>query len=630
MRYTPWIVSEHVPDFSTLANLVGSPRFAGKTGQELVIALWQVMVDHELGIFHYCPAQERLWGKDVYDPLKIFNVYGFTICHVHANVLAMVCQAAGFKVRIANIRGHEGTEVFYDGRWHYFDADIQMFHRLRPPHEDIIASRQDLYDDPTLVSDQPNPSFPYHLPDRLPEQLWELYTDPPSYGDVLEERIHSMDFRLRPGEEMVRYFHHRGRWVVFPNYPEMFRRYRSETGPEGPTERFWPRRQWGNGFFYYAPDLTSASRDAELGADEIVKLRPEQAGLVCQAEAGWAVFAFESPYIYCGMPDPLRRVPGAEGATLEASFELPEGTAARIEGAEELSEDWQELWSSQGAAGEVDCGLDFTELAEGRYRLRLRFVLEGAGAVLRSFQTRLWFMVSPHSLPALKNAGENHMKLHCGDRYGLHTRPILIEHRTDEADFLSKVFAAENLRHEPGDWVRLYPTEPSRPWQVTYELAAPNGGKMAWVRAYAVIQGRRPGEEYDGTAAKIEIADTPEGPWREIACREIVEHPQGWHFGILGEGRFSGQSGRAYVRFSAGKGAHGFRIMGHYVPAKEPREPSPLEVEHAWYEMHEDVGRRLHKHVEVITAEQHEYIIRCEREPHDEYVAMRVPSTRQS
>ena len=66
MWYTPWVVSEHVPDFSTLANLVHSPQFAGKKDEELAIALWGLMVDRELGIFHYCPAWELLWGRDVY------------------------------------------------------------------------------------------------------------------------------------------------------------------------------------------------------------------------------------------------------------------------------------------------------------------------------------------------------------------------------------------------------------------------------------------------------------------------------------------------------------------------------------------------------------------------------------
>jgi len=630
-RYAPWIVSEHVPDLSSLDRLVADPHFAGKTGADLAVALWRLMVDRDLGIFHYCPAQEPFWGRDVFDPLQVLNVYGFAICHIHAHVLAILFRAAGFASRIANIRGHEGTEVFYDDRWHYFDADIQMFHRLRPPNEHIIASRQDTYEDPTLVSDQPNPSFPYHIPDRLPERFAELYKVEPSYPDVLEERLHGMDFRLRPGEEMTCYFHHRGRWVVFENYPAMFTRYRSETGPEGPTERFWPRRQWGNGSFHYAPDLTDGSRDAECGADAMAGLAPAAGGLTCQAESGSAVFAFESPYVYCGIPDPLRRVPAAEGTTVAAAFDLPEGAAAGIDFAPERGETWETIWRSHGRTGEVACAADFTERAEGRYRFRLRFRLEGEGAALKSLETRLWFMVSPHSLPALRRAGENRMRLHSGDRHGLPTRPLLIQHRTDEADWAETAFATENLRHDPTSWARLTPAEADRPWRVVYELAAPEGGTMAWAAAYAIVEGRKPDEPHDGTPATIELADSPEGPWRTAAEREIVIDPNGWHFGVFGEGRFAGDSAPGYVRFSAGKGANGFRVMGHYIdPAADGAPDVPLEIEHAWYEVHEDVGRRLHTHVERIApgADDAEYVVRCDREPHDERITLRAPSTR--
>ncbi len=628
IRYTPWIVSEYVPDFSTLENLVRGPRFAGKCGQDLAIALWQVMVDHDLGIFHYCPAQELFWGKDCNDPLKVFNVYGFTICHVHANVLAMVCRAAGFPVRIANIRGHEGTEVFYDGKWHYLDADIQMFHRLRPPHQDVIASREDIYNDPSLVDDQPNPSFPYHMPDRLPEIMRPLYEVKPSYLDVFQEQIHSMDYRLRPGEEMTRYFHHRGRWVVFPNYPDMFTRFRNETGPEGPTERFWPRRQWGNGFFHYAPRIAGDSRDVEIGADRLEGLRVDDEGLVCEKATGQAVFAFESPYIYCGIPDPMRRVPSVDGAVVEAAFDLPAGTTARIEGAPERSEDWQPLWASGKQSGEVTCKVDFTALAEAKYRLRLRFVLDGKGATLKRFETRLWFMVSPHSLPALRTAGENRMSLRCGDAYGLSTRTVMLERKFDAAATIAEAHSTANLRHEPDSFALLLPAEPAQPWQVVYELAAPDDGRLAWAAIYAIVEGRKPDEAYDGHTATIEIADSPDGPWQVLAEKEIIEHPQGWHFGLFGQGRFSGEKDRGYVRFSAKKGMLGFRIAAHYMPAAATEPAGPIEIEHAWYEVDPQVGRRLRTHVEQVNGLSHEYAVTCKHEPHDERISIRAASTK--
>ena len=629
-RYTPWIVSEHVPDFSTLEALLKDPRLAAKQGQDLAIALWQVMVDHDLGIFHYLPAEEALWAQDAYDPLKIFNVFGFTICHVHANVLGTLGQVAGFQTRIANVAGHEGTEFFYDGGWHYYDADIQMFYRLGPPNQNVIASREDLYRDPSLVTDQANPSLPYHMPDRLPEQICEIYATEPEYLDVMAERVHSMDFFLRPGEEMTRYFHNRGRWVVYPDYPALHKDWPDETASEGPTERFWPRRQGGNGFFRYSPKLSRGYRDVELGADELEGLTQSEAGLVAGANGGVAVFALESPYVYCGISDFMRRVPSVDGAVLRSRFDLPEGTAAKIEATTELSADWQQLWVSDGC-GQVDCELDFTALAEARYRLRLRFAMTGAGATLKSFETQMWFMVSPHSLPALRNVGDNQMSFHCGDRLGLATRPIMIEYRTDDEACVLGAFATENLGHDPNATARFAPADGDGRWQIVYELAAPYGGRMAWASAFGLIQDRKPDEPEDNRPATIEFADSPDGEWRIVAEREIIEqprseYPQGPHFGIVGDGQFSGQSQRGYVRFSAGRNAHGFRIMGHYVPAGAGSESAPLEVEHAWYEVHEDVGRRLHTHVERITTAEHEYAVRCNREPHNEYITLAVPS----
>ena len=115
---------------------------------------------------------------------------------------------------------------------------------------------------------------------------------------------------------------------------------------------------------------------------------------------------------------------------------------------------------------------------------------------------------------------------------------------------------------------------------------------------------------------------------REVAGqagREIVVDPNGWHFGISGQGRLSGRSPKAYVRFSAKHGANGFRVVGHYVPADDP-PPAPLEIEHFWYEVDPRVGRRLKSHRHVTNDLACEYVVRCDNEPHDERIEMRVPS----
>lgn len=624
MRHTPWVVSEHVPDFSSLERMLRHPRFAGKQGEALAVAIWGLIVDRELGLFHYGPPMEPFWNKSTQDPLKTFNAFGYSICRCHAHIQAILGRAAGLTSRIANVAGHEGTEFFYDGRWHYFDCDIQMFYRLRPPQAHVIASREDLHRDSSLVTDQPNPSNPYHIPDREPESVRAIYESEPEYLPVLEECIHSVDFRLRPGETLRRYFHPRGRWHVFDENVPSFRKFRDGmTSVEGPTERFWPRRQWGNGFLRYAPRLEKGFRDLELGADEVAGLDQDAEGLRVREGQGHAAFAFESPYLFCGVPDPLKRVPSALGAELELSLELPPGASARVAVAREYSDEWIEIHKS-AKAGAAKERVDFTAAVDGSFRFRVRVELQGQGARLRALEALCWVMASPHALPALRNAGANKMSFHSGDRFGLPTRPLLKEFHVHKPDALEHLHSSHNLKHDPKSYAGFLPANAAEPWQAVCELRAPGGGKVAWLAAYALIEGSRPGAP-DETPARIEVAASPDGPWKTIAEAAIVEHPEGWHFGVFGETRLAEPSERVYVRFAARKGAKGFRIAAHYLPAAPAPKNVPLEIEHVWFEDDPKVGRRARRHVERTTADEGAYEVRCAQAPHNEYIELRVP-----
>ncbi len=526
---------------------------------------------------------------------------------------------------MANIRGHEGTEVWYDGKWHYFDCDVQMYHRLRSPNQHIIASRQQLYEDPTLVSDQPNPSNPYALPDHLPENMQPLYESEPTYTPLKEERIHSVDFVLRPGEEMTRLFRHRGRWIVYERYVPSFRRWRRETGWEGPTERFWPRRTWGNGILRYRPKLATGWRDVAVGAESLEGLAQTQAGLRASGDVGAATFAMASPYVFCGVPDPYRRTPSQHGSLIKLSLDLPQSGRARVEAAAGWSDQWQQIWQSDQAGG-VTGEIDFTRLSEAQYRIRLRFVLEGAGATLKDLDIGMYFMCSPHSLPALRKVGANKMSFHCGDEYGLNSRGMLLEYKMVGGRSVPGAYATRNLKYAPTSYSKLLPADPASPWEVIYHVASPGGGKMAWLAAFTVIEGRKPDEPYDGHEATIEVAESPDGPWQTIGSSPILAHEHGWHFGLFGQHRLSGKTSAAYVRFSSKKGALGFRINGHYVPVNGGPPLGPLEIEHQWYELDPSVGRRLRSHVETVTSSEHEYVVNCAAEPHDDAVILRVPS----
>lgn len=642
MRYTPWVVSEHSPDFSSLESMLKDGRFRGKSGQDLAVELWKLMVDRDLGIFHYLPAREGFRkGQDVYDALQTWNVYGFTICHCHAHILAAMGRAAGFETRIACIRGHEGTEFFYDGGWHYFDGDIQMFHRRRSPRQKEIASRQDIYEDLSLVDRQDNPSNPYMFPDRLPEIMRPLYSDPPHYLPVIEESMHSMDFRLRPGESMTRYFRPMGRWVVFDNYPALFRQYCSakdgkgptETGPEGPAERFWPWRRYGNGFLHYAPRIGSGWTDLESGADSLENIEFGEDCARASGDTASVMLPFESPYVICGIGDPLKRCPASDGAAIKAKFRLPDNTSVKIsvqvydpaKAGQDM--EWTQIWSSEGKTGLMEAVTDYSPLVDGLYRFKLRIEMSGRGAELLSLSNTLWFMVSPHSLPRLKRIGENKMKIHHGDKFGLPTRSFMFERWMEGNGSLpNSAFSAENLLYKPDTYSKILPEDPGKPWKMIVEVNPPRKGTMQWLSAFATVEGIRPGEEFDGTKSAVEVAERPEGPWKTIAETYPQPHPQGWHSTIFGSVRLSGKTEKAYVRFSGKKGMNLFRIAGHYSQENAKIAEGSLVVGHYWFEDDPAVGRRLRSHSEKVAGTEHEYSVHCASEPHDDKIVLSVPS----
>ncbi len=642
MFYTPWVVSEHTPDFSSMEALLLDSRFKGRTGQELALALWELMVDRELGVFHYIPARERFRkGQDVYDALQIWNCFGFTICHCHAHVLGSMGIAAGLPARIATIRGHEGTEFHYDGAWHYFDGDIQMFHRKHAPSQNEIASRQDTYEDLSLVDAQKNPSNPYMFPDRLPALMRSLYSDPPHYLPVLRESIHSMDFRLRPGETMHRYFRPKGRWVVFDNYPQLFKTFCSpkgemgpqETGPEGPAERFWPWRSYANGFFYYSPKIGIKWQDLEQGADSMEGIDLAEDSAICNSRSGSIIFSFESPYILCGVPDPLGRVPSQLGAEIKAKFNLPEGASAKLilqsyDGRLAGSEmPWKTIWTSEGKTGELDASIDYTDLVDGLYSFKLKLELTGQGSSLKTFSNRLWFMVSPHSLPRLKKIGENRMSVHFGDRFHQPTRSFLFERRMEGAGVNPPgASSTENLIYDPASFSKLIPRDSSLPWIMTIEPKSPNGEKLEWFALFATIEGVKPGDKHDGTPFTVELSEDSGKTWEKILESEHLPHELGWHSAVFAEKRLSGKASSILLRFKGKKGLGLFRVAGHYRPERATPASGALEVEHRWFEDTPNFGRRILSQIEKLSGSGHEYCVHCSNEPHDESIILRAPS----
>jgi len=619
------VTSPHSTDFSSLAALFASPRFAGKKGQDLAIAVWELFTDKQEGLYHSCPPIERLTDHFVWDPLKIFNCFGWSICGLTADLMAVVYKAAGFPdARIANLKEHEAAEVFYDGGWHLLDGDLQAFHRRHPPHQAVIASHEECIADPTLVSRQQNPSKPYYLPDRPPEAMAKLYEVTPSCDRAYAELAHTMDFALRPGERLERHTFHEGKWIWFSNYNEFKRRWPSEWKDDGPWERFPPHRRFGNGQWVYEPNLTSAFRDFEAGVLDADGIEPRENGATAtRAGSPSCVFEFNSPYPFTGTPAREGKETPRDGCIAEAAIVIGKGSAARIRMAVDPDLPWFTVWESR-EAGRHPLRLDLTKHVVNSYRYLLRFEFDAAEpgtCVIEKLKVASSVMVAPGSLGRLVE-GANELTVRFGDDRGLPTRRWLIEANfRDEADLRRKACRIENLRFAPDPADRILPADPSRDYEFVFRVDAPPHGLLQRIYALGAFRGKAPDDPTQDRVAAY-LAESEAGPWRPLFESPLLVERHRWHFDAQGEADLDRPLKTAFVKFVGKVGMINAKVRAHYIDHRAARSQAPLLITHVWEEA--GVGRRSHTERVDSPGAPHRYEVACGPRPALRSVILRV------
>ncbi len=136
----PWLMANG-RDWRTLESIVAEVVSPEMGDAEKALALWTFQRGRR---FHASP-----YDNDNRDPVKMLNVYGYTLCGDDSYVLADLWRAAGLRVRGGHPTGHSTTEVFYDGAYHLMDSDEHIICLKRDNR--TIASMRELEDDPDLV-----------------------------------------------------------------------------------------------------------------------------------------------------------------------------------------------------------------------------------------------------------------------------------------------------------------------------------------------------------------------------------------------------------------------------------------------------------------------------------------------
>ncbi len=469
--HAPKLVSEHTPDLHSLKDFVASIVKPGMSQKEKAHSLWRAMAELMYHWSNPVEAPRRRDGaySDVTDPIKLTNVYGYTLCFCSGGAMEEVWRAAGLEAREFGLPGHVAPEVWYEGAYHYLDMEMKGYYRTP---DGRIASIRECGLRPAELMVKP------HFPQEffpLSKQPFRTYLSrmvyagiadggPAWYGSRRGQAGHVMNISLRKGETYYRSWDNVGRFIC--DYARWM-----EPGEFGTFDvRYGPKdkasdRSFGNGVLIYEPDLTSATDEYEDGvfaAENVVKTG---AGLTCRkgAESAWAVFRFQLPYVIAGDPHKLEQ-PGTTTDAAVLSLDAAGEVSALISTDDGRS--WQPI--SFEAPGRAD----LSRFVERQYGYQLKFVLQG-GSVLRRFRAETSFQLAPSSLPTLK-AGSNRMTFDLGSE-PWETMVWDAPTWTTEQEFCAAAYRADNVEWRP-DWPMAVSTKDrSRSGYVIYELQAPPG-----------------------------------------------------------------------------------------------------------------------------------------------------------
>jgi hypothetical protein len=340
---------------------------AKMTEGEKARAIWEYQRHHR---FH-----ATTWDREVQDPVKLYNVYGYTLCGDEAIVLSDLWRLAGLKVRRGFPTGHVVSEVWYDGAWHLLDSDEHVICLLRDNR--TIAGEEEIVRDHDLVKRTHTYGILAADSRKTDEFSASLYIhEGKRQGEHASRAGHTMDFTLRPGESLEWRWSHAGKQHTA-----------GQALREGWGDAAWARLR--NGRWTYRPDLRApAARAGILSAENVRWSARAGEPALSPAEAGKpavVVWKISSPYVLVGGSLRAR----GEGLAFRISFD---------------GKEWSPVAPAASGPG-FEAGLDrhFPALGPARYSVLVRLELAGG---LDSIELAQDLQMAAFGLPSLE-LGEN-------------------------------------------------------------------------------------------------------------------------------------------------------------------------------------------------------------------------------
>jgi hypothetical protein len=281
---SPWL-SNGQNNFRNVAEIVQSAITPDMTDAEKAQAIWFQQIQHR----HHGGGD----GNEEWDPVKVFNIYGYNTCGSDSILLGTLWKQAGLRTAPARVLGHCISQIFCDGRWHLFDGDLHAVYLLRD--NETVANDVQLARDHDLIKRTHTNGI------LLNDTIWDgqgtaalYFTETEIGGQRSGPADTTMDMVLRPGEALVwrwgqvKPLKYHGKLYTMPTYPDTI----------------------CNGLWEYRPDFTKETWRSGATRVENVVSGPD--GLAAEeGKSGTIIWKMRSPYVFVGG----RIEPEDQGAT---------------------------------------------------------------------------------------------------------------------------------------------------------------------------------------------------------------------------------------------------------------------------------------------------------------------------
>ncbi len=613
------VVSDKVEDVSSLEAWKRSFLKPGMTERQKALAIWETVVKFR---HQDVPPLEFLDHEDqVHDPIRAFNVYGYSLCSGTAAYVEALARYAGLEARGWGITGHSVPEIKIDGHWSMLDASLINYF---PKPDGTIAGVEEISKE---VADWYNRNPEYrNNRDKLyrfmaaggwrkgpailagsktfDDNGWQPAATH-GWGDTMLEYGnlkanflydysaavgYEVNVQLRPGELLTRNWSNKGLHVNVP--PDGTSPHALNLSTDNPGEQLRYCRRYGdlapgrigNGTHVYSVPVSAAALlDSAFAADNLVAggqspaLRAQDS-----SRPGVLILRMPSSYVYLSGSADCKAVVGP-GGRIAVQFSDNNGL------------DWKDV-KTLTASGEQR--LDLKPLVFCRYDYRLKLTFHGKGTGLDALKIRHDIQHSQRPLPALAR-GENTITFSSGPQEGT----ITVQGSTNKKNKSKNLFfldfhpqIGDNLTTEPF----LRPRKDGA--SITFPIETP--GEMTRLRIGAAYRARDPRDDwrvqvsFDGGKSFQEV-DQLKGPYQGMGKYVVVEKvPAGTRSALV---RFAGTERNTCVLFDE-------RISADY---KEPRGAfAPVKITYLW----EEAGQPK-QHVHVARTANETYSIRCKETP---------------